>query len=90
MTKSDIINEIARKTGIEKNVVVSCVEAFTSTVAESLINGNPVYLRGFGSFILKTRARKIGRNISKNIAIDIPEHKIAAFKPSQALAEKVK
>ena len=90
MTKQDIVNRISKETGVDKATVLACVEGFTKTVSESLKEHEPVYLRGFGSFILKTRAQKIGRNISKNTALVIPEHKIVGFKPSQTLAEKVK
>lgn len=90
MTKQDIVSEIAKKTGIDKATVLATVEAFTATVSNSLAKGDNVYLRGFGSFMLKTRAQKIGRNISKNTAMIIPEHKIVAFKPAQVFADKVK
>lgn len=90
MTKADIVAEISDKTGIEKVAVQATVEEFMKSVRASLENGEPVYLRGFGSFITKKRARKTGRNISKNTAIIIPEHFIPAFKPSKSFAEKVK
>ena len=90
MTKADIVAEIAEKTGIEKVVVQATVEAFMNTVRGSLERGTNVYLRGFGSFIVKKRAQKTGRNISKNTTIIIPAHYIPAFKPSKSFAEKVK
>ena len=90
MTKADIINEIAEKTGIEKIAVQASVEAFMKSVRNSMVNGENVYLRGFGSFIVKKRAEKTGRNISKNTTIIIPEHYIPAFKPAKTFAEKVK
>ncbi len=90
MTKADIINDIAEKTGIEKVAVQASVEAFMKTVRNSMVSGENVYLRGFGSFIVKRRAEKTGRNISKNTTIIIPAHYIPAFKPAKTFAEKVK
>ena len=90
MTKADIIAEIAEKTGIEKVVVQATVEAFMKEVKVSLVGGTNVYLRGFGSFIVKKRAEKTGRNISKNTTIIIPAHHIPAFKPAKTFVEKVK
>ncbi len=90
MTKADIINDIAEKTGIEKVAVQASVEAFMKTVRNSMVAGENVYLRGFGSFIVKKRAEKTGRNISKNTTIIIPAHYIPAFKPAKTFAEKVK
>jgi DNA-binding protein HU-beta len=90
MTKADIINDIAEKTGIEKVAVQASVEAFMKSVRNSMVKGENVYLRGFGSFIVKRRAEKTGRNISKNTTIIIPAHYIPAFKPAKTFAEKVK
>jgi DNA-binding protein HU-beta len=90
MTKADIVNEISEKTGIEKLEVQTTVEAFMRSVKVSLTGGENVYLRGFGSFIVKKRAEKIGRNISKNTTVVIPAHNIPAFKPAKTFAEKVK
>jgi DNA-binding protein HU-beta len=90
MTKADIINEISEKTGIEKIAVKASVEAFMKSVKDSMEKGNNVYLRGFGSFIVKKRAEKTGRNISKNTTVIIPAHYIPAFKPAKPFAEKVK
>jgi DNA-binding protein HU-beta len=90
MTKADIVNQIADSTGIEKVAVQTTVEAFMKAVKESMVNGNNVYLRGFGSFIIKKRAEKKGRNISKNTTILIPEHNIPAFKPAKSFASQVK
>ena len=90
MTKADIVAEIAEKTGVEKIAVQATVEAFMDSVKSSLSNGDNVYLRGFGSFIVKTRAEKTGRNISKNTTIIIPAHNIPAFKPAKTFVEKVK
>ena len=90
MTKADIVNEIAKSTGVEKVMVQTIVEAFMDNVRNSLIENNPVYLRGFGSFIIKKRATKVARNISKNTTITIPEHNIPAFKPAKSFVAKVK
>ncbi len=84
MTKADIVNEIAKSTGVEKAQVQQIIEAFMESVKGSLAKNNNVYLRGFGSFIVKKRAQKVARNISKNITITIPEHNIPAFKPSKS------
>lgn len=90
MTKADVVNEIAKNTGISKDDVLKTVEAFMETVKTSLTREENVYLRGFGSFIVKRRAKKTARNISKNTTIIIPEHNIPAFKPSKEFAEKLK
>tara|TARA_A100001234_G_scaffold212768_1_gene214646 strand:- start:342 stop:692 length:351 start_codon:yes stop_codon:yes gene_type:complete len=90
MTKADIVNEISEKTGIEKVAVQATVEAFMKSVKTSLTEGENVYLRGFGSFIVKKRAQKTGRNISKNTTIIIPEHFVPAFKPAKVFVDKVK
>ena len=90
MTKADIVNEISKKTGIDKATVLTTVEAFMESVKESLSNEENVYLRGFGSFILKKRAQKTARNISKNTTIIIPEHNIPAFKPAKTFICAVK
>lgn len=90
MTKAEIVAEIASKTGIEKQVVLQVVEGMMDTIKTSMINGEEVFLRGFGSFIIKQRAEKTARNISKNTTIIIPTHNIPAFKPSKEFMEKVK
>ncbi len=90
MTKADIVNEISKNTGIEKTQVQKTVEAFMEGVKESLSEGNNVYLRGFGSFIVKKRAEKTARNISKNETIIIPEHFIPSFKPAKTFVSEVK
>lgn len=90
MTKADVINEIADKTGIDKTDVQTTVEAFFSVVKSSMADGDNIYVRGFGSFINKKRAKKIARNISKNTAIVIDEHYIPSFKPSKGFIEKIK
>ena len=90
MTKADIVAEIADKTGIEKVAVQTAVEAFMNSIKVSLKKGDNVYLRGFGSFIVKKRAQKTGSNISKNTTIIIPEHNVPAFKPAKTFVEVVK
>ncbi|MDE7468271.1 MAG: integration host factor subunit beta [Muribaculaceae bacterium] len=90
MTKAEIVNEIAKSTGFDKAVVLETIEKFMTVVKESLSEGENVYLRGFGSFIIKTRSAKTARNISKNITIQIPEHKIPAFKPARVFMDEVK
>jgi DNA-binding protein HU-beta len=90
MTKADIVNEISKNTGIEKVTVQKTVEAFMDTIKGSLVKGKNVYLRGFGSFVVKERAEKTARNISKNTTIIIPAHFIPSFKPSKSLVTKVK
>lgn len=90
MTKAEIVSEIAAKTALEKQVVLTVVEGMMDTIKTSMINGNEVFLRGFGSFIIKHRAEKTARNISKNTTIIIPAHNIPAFKPAKEFMEKVK
>ena len=90
MTKADIVAEIAEKTGLEKVDVQTTLEAFMKEVKESLESGENVYLRGFGSFIVKERAKKTGRNISKNTTINIPAHNIPSFKPAKVFIDGVK
>ena len=90
MTKADIVAKISDKLGIEKGDVQATVETFMEEVKTSLESGDNVYLRGFGRFIIKTRAEKTGRNISKNTTIKIPAHNIPAFKPSKVFLEGVK
>ncbi|HLW33432.1 MAG: HU family DNA-binding protein [Aequorivita sp.] len=90
MTKADIVAKISERLGMEKNEVQATVETFMDEVKNSLEGGDNVYLRGFGSFIIKTRAEKTGRNISKNTTIKIPAHNIPAFKPAKVFVESVK
>ena len=90
MTKAEIVAEIASKTGIEKGAVQTVVEYFMESVKAAMAKGENVYLRGFGSFIIKTRAEKTGRNISKNVSITIPAHNIPAFKPAKTFMNAVK
>ncbi len=90
MRKADVVNTIAEKTGIPKVDILVSLETFFKEVKESLEKGEPVYVRGFGSFILKKRAAKVGRNIKKNVAVEIPEHFIPAFKPAKEFMQAVK
>ncbi|MBQ2394479.1 MAG: integration host factor subunit beta [Alistipes sp.] len=90
MTKADIVNEIAKSTGVEKIQVQAIVEAFMESVKNAMKDGQNVYLRGFGSFIIKKRAQKVARNISKNTTITIPAHNIPAFKPAKSFTAKIK
>ena len=90
MTKAEIVSEIARKTGIEKVAIQATVEEKMGVIKDSLANNENVYLRGFGSVIVKKRAEKTGRNISKNTTIIIPAHNIPAFKPAKTFMGEVK
>ena len=90
MTKAEIVNEIANQTGIEKIQVQSVVEAFMGCVKDSLASGKPVYLRGFGSFIVKHRARKAARNITAKTTMVIPAHDVPAFKPAKTFVAELK
>ena len=89
MTKADIVNEISKNTGIEKASVLATVEQFIESVKGSLAKGNNVYLRGFGSFIVKRRAQKTARNISRNTTVIVPEHDIPAFKPAKEFVASI-
>jgi DNA-binding protein HU-beta len=90
MTKAEIVNEIVNKTGIDKVAVQAIVEALMTTMKNSMIKGENVYLRGFGTFVIKKRAEKTARNISKKTQIKIPAHYVPAFKPNKEFTEEVK
>lgn len=90
MTKADIVSQVSENTGIEKATVQKALEAYMETVKESLAGGQNVYLRGFGSFIVKKRAEKVARNISKNITVIVPEHSIPSFKPADSFVAQVR
>lgn len=90
MTKADIITEIISETGSERIDTQKVIETFMKKIKQSLRSGENVYLRGFGSFIIKYRARKLGRHISKDMSIVIPAHNIPAFKPAKSFTELVK
>ena len=90
MTKAEIVSNISDKLGVEKNDVQAIVNHFMKEVKGAQESGKNVYLRGFGSFVIKTRKAKKGRNISKNVTIDIPAHNIPSFKPAKDFLEQVK
>ncbi len=90
VTKAEVISEISQKTGIEKADVLTTVEAFFKVVKDSMTEGHNIYVRGFGSFVNKKRARKVARNISKNTSLIIDEHFIPSFKPSKTFVAKIK
>lgn len=90
MRKVDVVNKISESTGVPKTDVLITIESFFKEVKNSLKNGENVYVRGFGSFVLKKRAQKIGRIIKRNESIVIPEHYIPAFKPAKVFATQVK
>jgi DNA-binding protein HU-beta len=90
MTKADIVTQISNKTGIDRNDVLAIVEGFMVTVKSSLENGENVYLRGFGSFVVKKRAAKLGRNILANTTVSIPAHHVPAFRPAKEFTNDVK
>jgi len=89
MTKADVVSKIAKSTGIDKSTVLASVESFMSVIKSALTEGDNVYLRGFGSFVVKTRAQKTARNISKNTTIIIPKHNIPSFKPAKVFLNSV-
>lgn len=89
MTKADIVNEIVNKTGIDKVVVLGVVESLMDTITKSMIKGENIYMRGFGSFVLKKRAEKLGRNITKNTSVKIPAHMIPRLKFCSEFVEEV-
>ena len=90
MTKAEIVNEIAKSVNVDKTTVQAVVDEFTKCVKDSLAKGNPVYIRGFGSFIIKHRAEKAARNITKNTTMTIPAHDVPAFKPAKVFVNVVK
>ncbi len=90
MRKADLVSTISEKTGVPKVDVLVALETFFTEVKNSLSEGENVYIRGFGSFVVKKRAKKIGRHIKKNVAIEIPEHFIPSFKPAKIFVEQVK
>lgn len=90
MTKADIVSQVSENTGIEKATVQNALDAFMATVKDSLAGGDNVYLRGFGSFVVKKRAEKLARNISRNTTVIIPAHFIPFFKPADSFIALVK
>lgn len=89
MTKAEIVSKIAKNTGIEKQLIVSVVESFMENIKDSMQEGDNVYLRGFGSFVVKHRVEKKARNISKNTTITIPARNVPAFKPAKTFVEQL-
>ena len=90
MTKAELVTELSIKTGFDKKTINIIVENFMKTVKANVANGENVYLRGFGSFITKTRAAKVARNISRSVSIAVPAHNIPAFKPAKEFAQEVR
>ena len=90
MTKADIVNEISKKTGIDKATVLTTVEAFMEAVKTSMIGGKNVYLRGFGSFVIKHRAAKTARNILQKTTMIIDAHDLPSFKPAKCFVDQMK
>ncbi|MEI6949139.1 HU family DNA-binding protein [Paraflavisolibacter sp. H34] len=90
MRKADLVNQISEKTGIPKVDVLVTLESMFKEIKDSLSKGENIYIRGFGSFVTKRRAAKIGRNIKKNVAVQIPEHSIPAFKPAKEFVAEIK
>ncbi len=90
MTKAEIVNEIAIRTGLERTVIAETVDNFFTVVKKSMVEGNNVYLRGFGTFELKERKKKVARNIKKNTSLEVPAHYVARFKPAKEFAISVK
>ena len=89
MIKADLVNEVSRKTGIERKLVMATIESAMDVIKETMIKQENVYSRGFGSFVVKERAAKTARNISKNTTIQLPARRVPTFKPSKTFAEKV-
>jgi DNA-binding protein HU-beta len=90
MTKSEIVNEIAVRTGLEKTAIADILDNFFLVVKNSMVSGNNIYLRGFGTFELKKRQTKVARNIKRNTSLVVPEHYVARFKPSKEFGAQVK
>ena len=90
MTKAELINEIAIATGYDKMTITTVVEAYMNSVKKNLIEGENVYLRGFGTFQIKMRKAKIARNINASKSVPVPAHRVATFKPCQELANEIR
>ncbi|WP_020605865.1 HU family DNA-binding protein [Spirosoma spitsbergense] len=90
MTKQDVINQVSERTGLDSLTSRSIIESFFEVVKESLTEGEPIYIRTFGSFILKRRAPKVGRNINQNTAVTIAAHVVPSFKPSRDFTDQVR
>ncbi len=89
MTKIELVKSVAEKTGIDQATALAAVEGFIDTLKESLVNKENVYIRGWGTWTLKHRAKKTARNISKNTTLVIPAHDIPYFKPCKDFMEQV-
>ena len=89
MTKAEIASQIASRTGLGKKETLVIIESLMESIKESMGKGEEVFLRGFGSFIIKHRAEKTARNISKNVTLIVPEHDIPAFKPAKEFIQMV-
>ena len=90
MTKADLVNQVAKQTGYDKTTILNILESTLENIKKNVAAGENVYVRGFGSFITKVRAEKVARNITKKTSLIVPEHKIAAFRPSREFAEQVR
>ena len=90
MTKADLINAIAIATGYDKLTITVVVEAHMASIKKSLLNGENVYLRGFGTFLTKKRKEKVARNIVRHTSVVVPEHRVAAFKPAASFAKELR
>ena len=90
MTKADVVSKVSEQTGINKSDVLITVESFINVLKSSMESGDDIFIRGFGSFVNKKRARKVARNISKNTAIVIDAHFVPTFKPAKEFVDKVK
>ena len=90
MTKSDIVNEISTLTGVQKTDVSVCVEAFMKVIKDAMCQEENVYLRGFGTFVVKRRAQKVGRNITKKTSVIVPAHNCPGFKPAKSFQQRMK
>ena len=90
MTKADIVKEVAKGTGVDKAVVLVCVDAWTEEIKKALENNKNIYMRGFGSFIVKKRAAKTARNILKNVAVHVPACAVPSFKPAKEFSDRIK
>jgi DNA-binding protein HU-beta len=90
MRKADLVNAISEKTGVAKVDVLVTLEELFKEIKSTMTKGENVYIRSFGSFVIKRRAKKVGRNIKKGKAIEIPEHYIPSFKPAKVFTDEVK
>ncbi len=87
MTKAEIVAEISKQTGVEREKALKVVEALMVVIKDRTVAGEDIFLRGFGTFTTKTRAKKVGRLIKENKSVIVPEHKIPYFKPCEDYKE---